>query len=143
MRNLTDIKKIIIHCSDSEFGDLDLIDKWHKERGWSKCGYHCVITNGIIQPGKSYNSDLDGLVQEGRPLDQIGAHCKGYNKDSIGICLIGKHHFTGKQLYGALPDLIFKLKVLGIYASNIYGHCEFSGKTCPNIDPALIRKIAQ
>jgi len=143
MRNHANIKKIIIHCSDSNFGDVKLIDKWHKERGWSRCGYHYVITNGIIEAGKSYDPEMDGKVQQGRPLDQIGAHCKGHNEDSIGICLIGKHHFTGKQLYGSLPDLIFQLKVLGVFASNIFGHCEFSAKTCPNIDPALIRKITQ
>ena len=43
---MREIKKIIIHCSDSEFGDAALIDKWHKERGWTGIGYHYVILNG-------------------------------------------------------------------------------------------------
>jgi N-acetylmuramoyl-L-alanine amidase len=87
MRKLSNIKKIIIHCSDSEFGDVKIIDQWHKARGWRGCGYHYVITNGVLTHGKPYNNDHDGLIQPGRPLRDIGAHCKGHNHDSIGICL--------------------------------------------------------
>lgn len=145
MRSLSDIKKIIIHCSDSDFGDVKLIDSWHKERGWKGCGYHFVITNGILTHGKPYNPALDGLVQQGRQLREIGAHCMGHNHDSIGICLIGRHHFSGKQLYEALPDLVKFLKgELKITPENVFGHREFdSGKTCPNIEPRIIRLALQ
>jgi hypothetical protein len=34
------IKQIIIHCSDSEFGNVIQIDRWHRERGWKGIGYH-------------------------------------------------------------------------------------------------------
>lgn len=140
MRKLSDIKKIIVHCSDSYFGDLNLIHQWHKARGWKGCGYHYVITNGIPTAGRSYSSDLDGIIQQGRDLQEIGAHCKGQNKDSIGICLIGRYHFTGRQLYEALPSLILTLGDLGISCDDVYGHCEFNmHKTCPNIDPKLLR----
>jgi N-acetylmuramoyl-L-alanine amidase len=140
MRELADIKKIIVHCSDSEFGDMDLIDAWHKERGWKGCGYHFVITNGIRTKGAPYNPNTDGQIEEGRALSESGAHCKGHNRESIGICLIGKHHFTGRQLYHALPRLLRRLTAtFKISVADIYGHCEFSPKTCPNIDPDLIR----
>lgn len=139
-RKLSDISKIIVHCSDSHFGDVKLIDQWHRDNGWKGCGYHYVITNGVTTAGKSFNPDLDGIVQPGRDLKEIGAHCKGHNKDSIGICLIGRHHFTGKQLYQALPSLILTLGDLGLSIDDVYGHCEFSDhKTCPNIDPLLLR----
>ena len=139
-RSIKAIKRIIIHCSDSEFGDYKLIDQWHKARGWKGCGYHYVITNGVIDSGKPYNPALDGIVQPGRMLSEIGAHCKGHNEDSIGVCLIGRRHFTGKQLYESLPDLIIMLGDIGITWQDVYGHCEFdSGKTCPNIDPRIIR----
>jgi N-acetylmuramoyl-L-alanine amidase len=139
MRSLSDITKIIIHCSDSEFGDVHLIDQWHKERGFRSCGYHYVITNGVITHGKSYNPDLDGIVQPGRQLREIGAHCKGHNTESIGICLIGRHAFTAKQLYQALPNLILTLGNIGLTADDVYGHRDFSSKPCPNIDTALLR----
>jgi len=31
---MREVKKIILHCSDSEWGDAAEIDKWHKARGW-------------------------------------------------------------------------------------------------------------
>ena len=139
-RKLTDIKKIIVHCSDSYFGDKDLIDEWHKARGWKGCGYHYVILNGVSTYGKPYNPAFDGVVQTGRLLVETGAHCKGHNEDSIGICLIGRHHFTGRQLFDALPGLVLTLGELGLTWEHVYGHCEFNSlKTCPNIDPAILR----
>jgi N-acetyl-anhydromuramyl-L-alanine amidase AmpD len=141
MRTLDSIKKIIIHCSDSEFGDLALIDQWHKERGFLGCGYHYIILNGVPTHGKPYNPKLDGVLQEGRMLREIGAHCKNHNHDSIGICLIGKHHFSAVQLYQSLPDLIVTLGHLGITTENVFGHRDFdSDKTCPNFDVKLLRQ---
>lgn len=138
------INKIIIHCSDSWFGDRDLIDSWHRERGWNGIGYHFVITNGYPTykdwKSQKYRSDIDGLIETGRPLDVIGAHCKGHNKDSIGICLIGKRLFSWKQI-SALQKLIKDL--LDTYGHlEVYGHYEFNPyKTCPNIDMKWLRSI--
>ena len=73
------IRKIIIHCSATQEGkdvSVETIRKWHLKRGWRDIGYHFVI-------------GLDGQVQEGRPIEQTGAHTKGHNFDSIGICYIG------------------------------------------------------
>lgn len=141
MRSLDSIKKIIIHCSDSEFGDLALIDSWHKQRGFLGCGYHYVILNGVPTHGKSYNPKLDGVLQEGRMLREIGAHCKNHNHDSIGICLIGQHHFSAVQLYQALPTLLLTLMDLpGITPESIYGHRDFDiHKTCPNFDVQMLK----
>lgn len=144
LRKISDIKKLIIHCSDSSFGDAATIDRWHKERGWSGIGYHYVILNGVIEKRQAYNPDIDGIIQKGRDWHKIGAHCKGQNRDSIGICLIGRHHFTAKQLLVSLPSLIIMLGDLGIGAENIFCHSEFSShKTCPNIDPELIRNMVR
>lgn len=81
-----DIDAIVIHCSATRAGqDVRAadIDKWHKERGFRMIGYNFVI-------------DLDGTVEEGRPLTMDGAHCntagisgKAYNKHSVGICYVG------------------------------------------------------
>lgn len=73
------INYIIIHCSATKAGQdfhASDIDRWHKERGWDGIGYHQVV-------------DLDGTVEPGRPESKAGAHCKGHNADSIGICYIG------------------------------------------------------
>ena len=138
---MREINKIIVHCSDSDFGDAATIDRWHKERGWDGIGYHRVITNGVIKPHANYNLAHDGLTQTGRNIKKQGAHCYGQNRDSIGICLIGRHHFTAKQLYIALPNLLFYyMRKYGIDDTQVFGHRDFNkNKTCPNIDTALIR----
>ena len=72
-----------------------------------------------------------------RPINQAGAHCKGHNHDSIGICLIGGRDndnknwgFTSKQ-FESLQTLIDGLRMsFGLIP--VYGHREFTRlKTCP------------
>jgi N-acetyl-anhydromuramyl-L-alanine amidase AmpD len=130
MRN---IDKIIVHCSDSEFGDAAVIDRWHRERGWKGIGYHYVILNGEREKGK-YRAEDNGLIEAGRPVDEVGAHCKGHNDGSIGICLIGRRLFTAEQLCVSLPALLNDLR--GRFdIRSVYGHCQLDrGKTCPNFD---------
>ena len=140
-RKLSDIKKIIIHCSASSFGNKNLINDWHTFRGWDGCGYHYVICNGIFQSGDKYDISRDGLIQMGRDLTTVGAHCRGHNFDSIGICLIGNHHFTSKQLLESLPNLLMVLKHFGLNKKDVYGHCEFSNKTCPNINLKTLKTL--
>ena len=76
MRKIT---KIIVHCSATPEGkdySVDTIRDWHLARGWRDIGYHFVIYR-------------NGEIAEGRPIEQSGAHCKGENYCSIGICYIG------------------------------------------------------
>ena len=92
---MREITTIIVHHSASDFGTVDDIDRWHKEQGWDCIGYHFVIYQ-------------DGSVHNGRDISKIGAHAKGRNKDSIGICLIGNDEFSYEQRV-ALHDLCEKL----------------------------------
>lgn len=120
------ISKIIVHCSDSDYpkhDDISVIRKWHvDERGWRDVGYHFFIKS-------------DGQVQVGRPVEQVGAHVKNHNRDSIGICLHGRHNFTEKQ-FNALKSLLFDLiRQFDLTTNDVYGHRDFdSKKTCPNFD---------
>ena len=128
MRN---ISKIIIHCSASPEGvhyDVEDVRHWHLAKGWLDIGYHYVIT-------------IDGLVQPGRPLDRQGAHTRGHNGDSIGICYVGgveatkarkpKDTMTADQ-ERALGKLIQGLRVVLGKDLPLYGHNEFSTKACPS-----------
>jgi hypothetical protein len=128
---MREIKEIIFHCSASSFGDGEEIDRWHKDRGWDGIGYHFVILNGFRSAGK-YNAKDDGIIEVGRPIEKAGAHCKGRNSNSIGVCLIGNNLFSANQLYVAIPTLIKMIDPEG--KLEIHGHNEFSSKTCPNID---------
>ncbi len=110
--------KIVFHCSDSAFGNAALITKWHVTgRGWSNIGYHYVILNGWLS-SKLYNQKFDGHLETGRPLNddpfwsktEMGAHVKGHNFNSLGICLIGKSgNFTNNQLQAAFT-LVYYLE---------------------------------
>jgi N-acetylmuramoyl-L-alanine amidase len=138
-----EIDKLIIHCSDSEFGSAKRIDEWHKERGFGAkgtdgkvyhIGYHYVINNGY-EFKDEFEPTLDGVVEKGRPDNTAGAHCRGENSKSIGICLIGVDKFTDKQ-YESLSVLLKGLMLeYDIDRKNVYGHYSFSEtKKCPNFN---------
>jgi N-acetylmuramoyl-L-alanine amidase len=114
------ITKHIVHCSDSEQGNVAQVRRWHRERGWEDVGYHFIIRR-------------DGEVEIGRTLDDVGAHCQGHNVDSVGTCLIGKRDFLPCQ-FVALRRVHAMLRAL-FGDIRLHGHCEFNaGKTCPNFN---------
>nr|WP_329601534.1 N-acetylmuramoyl-L-alanine amidase [Pasteurella multocida] len=45
------------------------------------------------------------MVESGRKIGEIGAHCRGQNRNSIGICLVGTDRFTVAQ-WQALANLV-------------------------------------
>ena len=137
------IDTIVIHCSDSDWGCASVIDKWHRERDpdpFDRIGYHFVINNAYPDGvDKKPNWERDGLIEHGRDIADKGAHVRGHNATSIGICLIGKRSFTGKQ-FDSLKDLYrFLCKEVG-NTMRVVGHYELdSSKTCPNIDADWLR----
>ena len=125
------INEIIIHCAATREGrdfTVEDITRWHKARGFATIGYHYVIYR-------------DGSIHEGRPLEQIGAHCVGHNKHSIGICYIGGCASDGKtpkdtrtpEQKEALLTLLRRLKARFPNAT-IHGHRDFAEKACPSFD---------
>ena len=125
------INKLIVHCSATPEGrevTVEEIDKWHKIRGFRKIGYHYVIY-------------LDGSIHKGRDEKEIGAHCIGYNANSIGICYVGGVLKDGKTPKDTRTDvqkqslikLLRELKAKYPDAT-IHGHREFAAKACPCFD---------
>ena len=125
------INEIIVHCAATREGrdfTVEDITRWHKARGFATIGYHYVIYR-------------DGSIHEGRPLEQIGAHCVGHNKHSIGICYIGGCASDGKtpkdtrtpEQKEALLALLRRLKARFPNAT-IHGHRDFAAKACPSYD---------
>ena len=69
------INLLIIHCSATKENQpftLQSLEASHRKRGFNGIGYHYYIR----QSGEVINT---------RPLSRIGAHAKGYNRNSIGI----------------------------------------------------------
>ena len=101
------IDTIVIHASasqaKSDWGVAELRRVHMVERGWSDVGYHYVITR-------------TGKTEQGRSIQRKGAHVKGHNKHSIGVCLIGgideqgnsEDNFCDEQ-YLSLQKLLFDL----------------------------------
>lgn len=124
------INEIIIHCSATRQGQnytVDDINRWHIKEGYNGIGYHYVIY-------------LDGSVHLGRAIDRIGAHTKGHNTNSVGICYIGGLDQNGKPKdtrtkaqKGALKDLVANLCQEYPIAA-ISGHREYAAKACPCFD---------
>lgn len=125
------IKEIIIHCAATPEGKdftVDDIRKWHLAQGWNDIGYHYVIGR-------------HGELWEGRPVDNIGAHCVNHNRYSIGVCYVGGVAKDGKtpkdtRTLQQKAQLLLLLKELRKLYPNakIYGHRNFSKKACPSFD---------
>lgn len=144
---LTDVRFIAIHCSATT-PSMDIgvpeLTRWHKERGFLTIGYHKVIRR-------------DGTVEDGRPLNVMGAHVEGYNHCSIGVCMVGGVRMEAKntdsqsgrmQALAEIPENNFTpaqwaslAKLIGVLhaqhpAATVQGHRDFPGvtKACPCFD---------
>lgn len=128
------IDTIVIHCSATPEGravSVSSIRQWHLDRGWRDIGYHFVI-------------GLNGEIWPGRPISQRGAHVRGHNTGSIGICYVGGITNDGKKTPKdtRTPDQKTALVSLirGLQADypikKICGHRDFPGvaKACPCFD---------
>ena len=126
---MRDITHAIVHCSatrPSQNTTVEDIRRWHTQRGWYDIGYHWVITR-------------KGVAEAGRPMNQVGAHTKGHNLKSIGVCLVGglseelvpDFNYTHKQML-KLHELLraWKASYPGL---RVRGHRDMPGvtKACP------------
>jgi len=126
------IKRIIVHhtASASDW-TLEDIDAAHRDRGFSGVGYHFVI-------------ESTGLVRLGRPVPTIGAHAKGANRDSIGVCLVGAFHKDGAfvpstQWAAAVSVVRDLMRQWSLSVDDVYGHKETKATLCPGFNPADFR----
>ena len=122
---------LIVHCAATkpsmDIGAIE-IDRWHRSRGWAGNGYHYVIRR-------------DGTLEPGRDPRSIGAHAKGHNAESVGICMVGgvddngepEDNFSISQ-YVCLKELLVELHDLSYPTATVIGHNEVSSKACPSFD---------
>ena len=128
MRQIDDI---IVHCTATAEGreaSVQEIDRWHRARGWKCIGYHWVV-------------GLDGSIHKGRAETDAGAHCKGHNAHSIGVCYVGGLASDGKTPKDtrtaaqrtALRKLVKELQARYPNAT-LHGHRDYAAKACPCFD---------
>lgn len=127
MRN---IDMIIVHCTATPAGrDVTVadVDCWHRQRGFDGIGYHYLVS-------------LDGTVHKGRPEERVGAHCRGYNSRSIGVCYVGGLDSRGLATDTRTPAqrqaLIALLTELRrrYPGAEVHSHRDFAAKACPCFD---------
>ena len=124
------VSYIIIHCSatrETQDYTPEQLKRDHLARGFIDVGYHFYIRK-------------DGTVTKHRRLNEVGAHCRPFNRCSIGVCYEGGLDANGKpkdtrtlkqraSLAGLLLDLHRQFP-----KAVIRGHCEMPGaviKACP------------
>ena len=118
------ISLLVVHCSDTPNNqNLSAIDihKMHLDFGWDGIGYHKIIKRS-------------GAIENGRPEYWVGAHVRGKNDISLGVCLLGRDNFTKNQ-FKSLERVLKKWKK--VYPdAKIVGHKDTgkTKKTCPNFD---------
>lgn len=122
------IRKIILHCNavrPNQTSSAKQIDRWHRQRGWNGIGYHYVIRR-------------NGSIETGRSEAQAGAHCKGHNANSIGVCYEGGLDESGKPADTRTPAQRESMEallreLLGRFPqAKIYTHHHFNkNKACP------------
>ena len=137
---MRDISLIVVHCSatppDMDIGREEITD-WHRDRGWSDIGYHYVIRR-------------NGDIEAGRMVQKAGAHARGHNANSIGICLVGGVRRDGSAMvpdnnfmpaqYESLAILIQGLSIAFNLdyedPAQVCGHRDLPGvrKACPCFD---------
>lgn len=150
MRN---IDLLVIHCSatraDRCYTEHDL-NTDHLRRGFSGAGYHFFIRK---------NGDIKSL----RPMEKVGAHAKGHNASSIGVCYEGGLDEEGRPADTRTDFQKHSLRVLVMLllkdypGSRVVGHRDLSPdlnhngevepeewvKACPCFDAAeILRKPA-
>lgn len=141
------IKRIFLHTAAFRGpASVEVIDGWHREKGYEEGGYHWVITGSIfdkVMPG----------IYKARSLEYQGAHVRFHN-NSIGICVTGHGdhlEWTENQMHmvGGLCQKL--MHTYNIPLKNVLGHREIWTervnwkKTCPGllIDMKEVRKFIQ
>ena len=112
-------ERIILHHADASKCTVEDIDRWHKNNGWCKIGYHFFI-------------DKAGNIYRGREEDKVGAHAYGSNYNSIGICFEGNYmeeDMSAEQIKAG-QELVAYLK--NKYAiSTVQAHRDVCATNCP------------
>ncbi len=123
------ITHIILHHSltkDSGTVSTQAIRNYHVfDRGWRNIGYHYII--------EIVNDYPEIFV--GRMMTETGAHTRGLNQKSIGICIVGNFDKKkpSKILWNKAIKLVKSLKIVfNIPIDNVIGHREYKKtKSCP------------
>lgn len=137
MDSIDSIRYIILHCSATRCNrdyPVEQLLRDHKARGFRTIGYHFYIRR-------------DGSISQHRRLLEVGAHCRPFNRCSIGVCYEGGLDADGHPADTRTPEqteqlilLFLKLRKLFPHA-RLVGHRDLPGvtpKACPCLDTRAV-----
>ncbi|WP_294478642.1 N-acetylmuramoyl-L-alanine amidase [uncultured Bacteroides sp.] len=119
-----EIKLLVIHCSATRCNapfSVEQLRLCHLQRGFTDIGYHFYITR-------------NGELHHCRPVSEPGAHVRGFNRHSIGICYEGGLDEEGRptdtRTQAQRLSLIDLLTILRYQypEAQILGHYQLSAK---------------
>lgn len=135
------MKQVIIHCAATPNGksySVDQIDDMHRRRGFRRTDRNIAAFNSKHKHiGYNFYIDVDGSCHYGRGMNEVGAHVRGHNRGTVGVCMAGTDKFTSKQ-WSTLRNLINILDYMYQYKIEVKGHRDYSpdlngdGKITPN-----------
>ena len=133
MASSASVKYIVLHCSATRCNcdyTVEQMLRDHKARGFRTIGYHFYIRR-------------DGSVTQHRKLLEVGAHCRPWNRCSIGICYEGgldeQGHPADTRTSEQTEQMILLLmRLVKLFPDvRIRGHKDMRGsipKACPCFD---------
>jgi N-acetyl-anhydromuramyl-L-alanine amidase AmpD len=132
---ITEVKYLVIHCSATRCTQsypVEQLLRDHRKRGFRTIGYHFYIRR-------------DGTLTQHRALLEVGAHCRPWNRCSIGICYEGGLDADGRPRDTRTPEQVERLYDLLVELKTLFPHAEIRGhrdmpraapRDCPCFDAA-------
>lgn len=133
MKDAGSVRFLVLHCSATRCNQsysVEQLRRDHRARGFRDIGYHFYIRR-------------DGTMTQHRKILEVGAHCRPYNRCSIGICYEGGLDGLGKpcntltaEQREQISDLLTLLHQL-FPRAKVVGHRDLPGttpKACPCLD---------
>ena len=136
IEDLGEVTDVVFHHSMSAPATTkrETIERWHREKGWSRIGYHYVIESDPV------------VIRRCPPVAELGIHVANGNHGRIGVCVVGDNRFPEKrwsptQVHAAVWLLSLLRRVYpGI---GFGGHRDYDpDRTCPEIDVRWLFEVA-
>lgn len=140
---MREVREIIVHHSlTPDLPDplsAGAIRRYHVNRNkWDDVGYHAIVERA--------RGEVEVLF--GRPMDRTGAHCRGHNDASLGVCFVGDfdHEEPDDELLEVAAQRFFvpMMAMHGLGLDQIRGDRDHHPtKTCPGemFDLERLRQI--
>lgn len=131
------VRYLVLHCSATrctqDYTAEQLLHD-HRARGFRTVGYHFYVRR-------------DGSLTQHRGLLEVGAHCRPYNRCSIGVCYEGGLDGRGRPADTRTPAQTERLTELFARLRRLFpgavvcGHRDLPGtspKDCPCLDAGAV-----